>query len=759
MLISLTAQNFKKHEHLSVNFTAGTNGIYGANYKGKTTILYAILFALGGSSHVPGNRLVRLNSDGRMKVALTFLIGEDTFTAERGKTSANLFKNGTEAEHLVATSSSAVTAEIERLIGMSIKQWKELHYAKQKNAHALLRYSATNLHLLLRRLVGAEELDQVQTRLKVMGQRDQAVIDTLVTSEGTVEDTQVEVNNLTSQTASLEQTASSVAGELAELEKLSADQRSQVDTLTGKLLAEKELKSAAEQHALRVQAAGNGVAAAEREYELRQEACTAAVTHKEGLGALDAEGIQAQLDVSVADDERLAAAQNVQNAARAALGLAARAALGARDALAAARAELANQQQIVVTAGSAVEAHSSEGKEGMLESLEEVRVAIASRTAAHNTLNAALEGAECPTCKRPMEDHNPEQLRKEMSELRALLTQGLFDEQELVEALKQLGDLELAVSSANLKLESLVDAVAKAEASVVAATSAEEEATSALDAAEKVTSNLSGSKVDRTALRQQLLALASANQAVRAANEEFTKADIALVTAKETLKLVSLQRGGDLGLIDAAITEISAGVSTARELLRSISTQLEGSRTREREANAKLSASQSQLKVAEAKLERVKVQGARLDIAAKRLAKIQHLQKYLKENAETYMSKAWSGFMAHAGQFASLCTGGDIESLNRTDDGDFSFTEGGLEMQLEEASGAQEAIIGLAVQMALASAAPCHLNVLLLDEPTADMDPDRSMASLVALGMLGQQVVFVSHHQTDNAICSNAITL
>ena len=56
MLLSLSLRNFKKHESLDVDFTAGLNGIYGSNYKGKTTILYGILFALGGASQVPGTQ-------------------------------------------------------------------------------------------------------------------------------------------------------------------------------------------------------------------------------------------------------------------------------------------------------------------------------------------------------------------------------------------------------------------------------------------------------------------------------------------------------------------------------------------------------------------------------------------------------------------------------------------------------------------------------------------------------------------------------
>ena len=92
MLLSLTLNNFKKHEYLHVDFTEGTNGIYGSNYKGKTTLLYAVLYALGGSMHVPGNRLERRGSKGKFSVELRFSTAEATFRIERTKSTANLYK-------------------------------------------------------------------------------------------------------------------------------------------------------------------------------------------------------------------------------------------------------------------------------------------------------------------------------------------------------------------------------------------------------------------------------------------------------------------------------------------------------------------------------------------------------------------------------------------------------------------------------------------------------------------------------------------
>ena len=57
MLERLELNNFKKHEHLVLDFTAGLNGVTGPNYRGKTTVLYGILYCLGGARLVPGSRL------------------------------------------------------------------------------------------------------------------------------------------------------------------------------------------------------------------------------------------------------------------------------------------------------------------------------------------------------------------------------------------------------------------------------------------------------------------------------------------------------------------------------------------------------------------------------------------------------------------------------------------------------------------------------------------------------------------------------
>jgi DNA repair exonuclease SbcCD ATPase subunit len=64
MIHSLKLRNFKKHSALDIEFTTGLNGIFGPNYTGKTTILYGILYALGGASHVPGTNIQNRSRSG-----------------------------------------------------------------------------------------------------------------------------------------------------------------------------------------------------------------------------------------------------------------------------------------------------------------------------------------------------------------------------------------------------------------------------------------------------------------------------------------------------------------------------------------------------------------------------------------------------------------------------------------------------------------------------------------------------------------------
>jgi len=147
------------------------------------------------------------------------------------------------------------------------------------------------------------------------------------------------------------------------------------------------------------------------------------------------------------------------------------------------------------------------------------------------------------------------------------------------------------------------------------------------------------------------------------------------------------------------------------------------------------------------------------DKLSKKLNTAKELNKYLRDNRDRYTGEVWDFFLGSASTFVSDCTNGAITEIQRTESGQFQFVEDDEVMGIKDASGAQEAIMGLSVQMALAQAAQCPLDILLVDEPTADMDAEHSMAVAGMLSTKGHQVIAISHREMDASLCNNVILL
>lgn len=737
MLLSLTLSNFKRHRSLAVNFVSGTNGIFGPNYAGKSTLFYAILFALGGSSHVPGTRLVHRSAEGKFEVALEFAIGGKTYKVVRGKTSANLYCG----DELVASAATAVTTKIEELIGMSIKQWKELHFAKQKNAHSLLRYSAGNLHALMRRLVGAEELDAVMAKLKTMSSHNKGRLEGLQAHQ--VGD---QAKDYPALRAEMEKRVKELAERwlvheeevkrLVESETQGNEAIAKVrDALDGLVQA----KADTESHQTKMEAAGGRLERAKVMLGKAQGQHDAQLSALEAFGTFDPKEALKEIHEYEQAKATLIRAESRHEQAKKGL-------LDASDALAQqqGRLKLATEHlnEVVKEVGMSLEIATS--------SRDDLAARVAAIQGKVANLQDAIAGSACPTCRRPFEDHDPEALARELAEAEA-------EEDACVQEWEVAGRAVTQLTSAHNAHRRAGDPIVELEDKLKAAERESDAAHHALQQAQIVdSSSIDELRQKVTLFNQAKVSYSDTLRPLADAKEEVSEASEALLavqkkaaaghsfTVAELVEKIEAARG-KLVRYQSRMTELKNALVSERNLLEEAALQ-RGLTER------------SLAKVADDE-ERDKAQREGLERALKKQARIEALQKYLKQNAEQYMNRAWSTFMAHASQFAQLCTGGDIEALDRTEDGDFIFMEEGSKMSLDEASGAQEAIIGLAIQLALASAAPCHLNVLMLDEPTADMDPDRSLASMAALSTLGSQVIFVSHQQGDNAICDNAISL
>ena len=163
MLNKLILENFQKHAHLEVEFSNGVTLITGNNYRGKSTILRAILYALFGPAAVPGTAasLPRRGSDKKQKVTLFQTIGESQYELCRSPSTTYLRKDG----QSFATGATAVTQEIEKLLGLSSKLFCDLRVAHQDESGTILTLGADKISGILHRVTGVDLVDRVTDRV------------------------------------------------------------------------------------------------------------------------------------------------------------------------------------------------------------------------------------------------------------------------------------------------------------------------------------------------------------------------------------------------------------------------------------------------------------------------------------------------------------------------------------------------------------------------------------------------------------------
>lgn len=726
MISTIYLRDFRRHATLSLSFGEGMNGLFGSNYAGKTSVLLAVAVALGGAGVAArGWRLIRRGAAG-FEIQLGLQIRGKEYRLLRTNSGAKLWQG----EKLLATGHGPVNAEISSLIGMPVAQWLELRFVRQKAAAAMFEAGASKLNLLVEDLTGAHTVTRVIGALGKRADQAKAEAETcrsLAASEEQISLAQTDLKTHQDQKAKAEAAAASLPGKLAKLEadaaqmeKLSKQQAASLQA------ARKDLQASAAHHTrletLRGQLAATPDLASAASY----------LDHAENL-----RGDLLQWEDWIG---RYRPALFMLGRASEQLGKIPPA--GNLDGLA---------KKIQAAEEAQVDA-DTKANEASLAAGSALAEAKAKLKAAADAEQQLADGV-CSACRRPFEgasDAHREELQATAKRLReeAETQRATATEQEGVAATWKRASASHRTAAKDLATE--LRKASEAENTRKVLSAQVEELTEQVKALEAETENLPLEKAEEqiTWLKSEIAATG------RLADQATSRAQLQTQLAK-----LQVEKVPDLADLEQQIAALEAEASSNATDLRDVSVEAT-------ELRAALSAELQQARVSTDMVARLSAYldeqdqiAVRLSAANQVLANAGELVKYLRGSRSRYLANAWELILGRASAFADALTSGAISGLLRTEEGQFKFMEGAEEAGVDEASGAQAAILGLGVQIGLAETLPTHLDLLLVDEPTADMDAEHSAAAILALSTCAKQVVAISHHRMDETLCNQTSEL
>jgi DNA repair exonuclease SbcCD ATPase subunit len=701
MIEALSLKNFRQHATFEVEFPSGLTLISGPNYAGKTTLLYAVLFAFGGPSAVPGGakRIVKRGcKPGTMEVSVRFFHRGAIYALVRGLKDATLHRDG----QLEATGLAQVTKAVEDVVGMPGKFFHALKYVPQGNTQALLTLGAGELHKIVDHVSGANLVNAVIARASARANEAEAGL-----------------------------RAIGEAVDLKELNERLSGLKELVDTLTSK------------EHSIRHAQAGES--ARHRQLELEFQA---ALAHNEAVRRSE-EALtsvrQRIADLESRTTESRTALDMLRGELERTQGVRAEyEAMAARWAAhEGAAAELRREEEALKRlkdkrADALDRLPDVEYESIDLDALQMKRDAAFARHQSASQrvsdLKRSSETARCHACGRPFEGYDE-----------ATLLQGLMQAQdEAAEAGRALTrlDQEFSQSSRLLSLHAvergLAQQVEEQERRVAEAlrrlNAAVCEPADVVESARMRAESWSRKRADYEALHR---VDAQDRQRLEAAEAE-----------RDRLVAEQAETGSSTVHVQPLLEEV-------RELGKALqlrAQQLEAVRADLGQARLRFESLASEIARAEAtEARRAELLEGKTSSAA--------LAKYLRDNRDRFLSSLWSQVMGFASSFAATCTGGAISEVVRTEDGGFGFVEDGFSDDVITASGAQRSIMALGVQLALDTLLPDTFGALLLDEPTADMDVVHSATLTQALAGTGRQILMVSHRDLDGSSAQMRIEL
>lgn len=720
MLHRIRTSRWKKADAVDITFTAGMNAIVGPNYVGKSSLLSAIFFALGGTSVIPGSMLETTTpGPGKFSVELWFL----NYYIIRTKSKAELYENG--KEEPIAVGTSVVNRRIGLILGMPVKRFMDLKFARQKKTEKILSMGGTELFNIIQDLTGINDVSKMIEKLSTRSKRTEGAMDFIGFPEEKVEPIKQKIDNLSKVLLDTE----ALVGKhehLAEDAEVATQQLRDALERSTEDYARYEKDNKAYKDAFKAVEEAN-----DRVSQLKFEKVKVLQGYPEGSINVLRQSVQNDLQLlekyEQANRDYLNCLKQAEKA----------------------KEGFDSTQVKVDLSASKIKTLTEQlgGKTYSSDLVNAVISELATLAANSNEWRKSIEEAKetldsgvCPTCHRKYET--------ETEEHRSLLTSNIDSwlkkieeaagrRKGLQQTLEQQNELKAVndqLLSAKAALETWKENLAIAAESVRESGDKVQEALSSIpltpgDASELET-KVAARQQKLKEYDKQILRIEEAERALARANEN---ADKVTKPAEPVVKPPAELR-----------TELTSAIQFEKEVKGTL-----------REAKDLLSKSSAELSSAQQELSTIAQQVERKEKLQGQSKAEQALLKYLRTGRDRFTQDIWASFLLRASRFVRECTSGRVTDLDRDEDGSFRYREGENWFTLNEASGCQLNLMGLAVQMALADVAPCPLNVLVADEPTDSMEDEHSLAAMVALASCGRQVICVTHKDLDRSLFDN----
>jgi DNA repair exonuclease SbcCD ATPase subunit len=722
-LRALHAINFCRHKELNIAFGEKLTVIMGPNATGKTSLHYAILFAIGGSTLVPGGRerLVRHGQKDCL-VSLTFdCEDKHQYTVQRSLRDAQLHKHlENDEKELIASGHTAVNAWIENSLGQKISDWVIQSWSRQTHTAALMTLGTTKLNQMIEQMAEADFVERVAERAKnhekTANDKLQALpppID-LEPLRASMRSEEILILDIKDAQEALEMTRSAASIRRTELGAQINQAREH-----NKTISETE-------HTRDVQL--SKIDDLEREHEELTAKFNKLQENNEAIAGID------KLK-ELRDDLRNKAAKGAE---------------GNQQIELLKNSIKAKEDWLTGIGLNTLNAYKENA--AILDSLNiEIAAALEKKTTAaaekriaeseHDAAKDAHGRSACPTCKRPYDAAAAEHAQqlvaerhKRMEDAKRIFTDA-FDVHRALQV--RHGEL-LAKTPADailtifpLRETELKDA--KEKLATLTPVSADD---------------LRAFTTDAARATERVAELAQIKWQIEALTEKLDGVKSTLARAREKVQECQDKLQG-LTAIDVAPMEEERTQMYTKEM------------TADKEIadnRVKLGMHETNVKNIKQKIESEDALSAQRAILSAQAAGMGGLKKYLRENKTVYMADMWDRLMALTAEFTSSVMD-RVEMIGRSEDGEFWIEEEGHRLPMVAASGGQAAIAGVGLRLSLPSVVASGSRIILLDEPSSELRDDVAAALAGALKAQDRQIILITHRQGEEFISDATIEL